>query len=112
MKHTGQTGDYSGLPYITNNGEERLIADINNDTLVGYKYFLFEGEKTLTLTARMEGDGYFEIYTGDEKQGDIAYSDCKEWTEKSLEIKALGQKALYFKFKGSGTAQLLEFRFS
>ena len=112
MKHIGQIGDYSGLPYITHDDDEKFIADINDNTLIGYKYFAFDGKKNLSLAVKIEGEGCFEIYADDEKLGELVYCDCKEWTHKTLEIDMTGEKALYFKFKGSGLAQLLEFRFS
>ena len=64
------------------------------------------------ISVKIEGEGCFEIYADDEKLGELVYCDCKEWTHKTLEIDMTGEKALYFKFKGSGLAQLLEFRFS
>lgn len=44
------------FPNVTNLGEERFIGNIEDGTLIGYKYFQFQNIDTLELTARIEDE--------------------------------------------------------
>ncbi len=111
MPHTERARRRKDIPYITNTGEERYITNIQNGTLVGYKYFAFTGETTLVLNVKCKGTGIFDVYTDEELMGSIEFHDCNVWTSKELSFKTEGRRALYFRFKGSGMAELLEFSF-
>ena len=42
------------FPNVTNIGDERFIAEVENETLIGYKYFKFNGTKNISVTIRKE----------------------------------------------------------
>lgn len=42
------------FPNVTNRGEERFIAEIGNNTLIGYKYFDFANVSEIAVTVRKE----------------------------------------------------------
>ena len=52
------------FPNVTNAAEERFIAEIEDGTLIGYKYFDLKAPKQLRLTARFETDENKVIYAG------------------------------------------------
>lgn len=61
------------FPNVTHKGEDRFIAEIENNTLIGYKYLAFEGVKSIKLTARIESEKNRVLYEGpvrvDERSG-------------------------------------------
>ncbi|MGN0613819.1 MAG: family 43 glycosylhydrolase [Porcipelethomonas sp.] len=52
------------FPNVTNCGDERFIAEIGNETLIGYKYFSFISVHTIGITARKETEKNIVIYNG------------------------------------------------
>ncbi|MDO4284915.1 MAG: family 43 glycosylhydrolase [Eubacteriales bacterium] len=64
MPHTQAQSCADDVPRVTHEGEERFIARIGSGTLVGYKYFAFEGESELTLRLRGTGSGELIVLTG------------------------------------------------
>lgn len=61
------------FPNVSHKGEDRFIAEIERGTLIGFKYFAFEGIKTIQLTARTESERNRVVYDGpvrvDERSG-------------------------------------------
>lgn len=62
------------FPNVTNKGEERFVAEIENGTLIGYKYFEFCDVHGLSVTVRTETEENMVSYDGplrmDERCGD------------------------------------------
>ena len=89
---------------------EQYITGIEKGSKVGYKYFTFDGAKTLTLTVRGSFAGSAAISAdekGEKPLGDGALSvDSKDWTEVSFPIEVSGKSALYFSFDGEGSLDL------
>ena len=52
------------FPNVTNLGEDRFIGEIEDKTLIGYKYFDFKTLKSVGLLARFENDENKVIYDG------------------------------------------------
>lgn len=52
------------FPNVTNRGEERFIAEIEDETLIGYKYFAFQDVSCISVEARMESDNNKVEYHG------------------------------------------------
>lgn len=99
------------MSYLSNEGSDRTIACINDNTTIGYKYMNFKGETELTLNAKCDGEGTFEIYTDGDKVGEMEYNNCSSWTQKSLKFDANGTMDLAFKFRGTGVAEVMSFSF-
>ncbi|MBQ8913419.1 MAG: glycosyl hydrolase family 43, partial [Lachnospiraceae bacterium] len=52
------------FPNVTNLGEDRFIGEIEDGTLIGYKYFEFKDLKGLGILARYENDENRVVYEG------------------------------------------------
>ncbi len=52
------------FPNVTNLGEDRFIGEIEDGTLIGYKYFDFKDVKSVSLTARFENEENKVVYEG------------------------------------------------
>jgi len=105
------------FPKITQDGkdgdeESGYIANMRDSTIAGFKYFLFEDIRKITVKTRGYGKGHFEVKTS--RDGDtfacipIDYSNI--WVENSIDV-ALpdGVSPLYFEFKGDGGKSFLSF---
>lgn len=65
------------FPNVTNIGEDRFIAEIEDGTLIGYKYFEFDGVDSIAVTARIETAENKVIYTGPVRIDERCVSDNK-----------------------------------
>ncbi len=52
------------FPNVTNKGDERFIAEIEDDTLIGYKYFSFSQIDSIGIVARIESEQNKVVYNG------------------------------------------------
>lgn len=111
MPHITPQGSKQDIPYVTSNGNERFIKDINYGTLIGYKYFDFSGQSDLIVTLKGSATGILYVYTDKTLVGEIPVSPEKKWMERRISIKSHGVKSLCFKYEGTGKLQFLEFGF-
>ena len=91
--------------------DERIIAEIENGTMIGYKYFSFGGKTRVGVHYR-NGDrpatGAFLVKIGEETVGRIPLSDTADWIDAELEINVTSPSTpLYFIYEGEGMAELL-----
>ena len=108
MPHTDVQRQIDGIPYITDDGKARFIADITGGTQIIYKYFSFTGETQVAVSVR-GGAGRFIIYADDERCGEICFPDSDEWHIYDTEIFAQGNKTLKFVFEGEQSCDFLAF---
>lgn len=95
MPHGSNSVYQIEFPNVTNIGEDRFIAEIEDNTLIGYKYFYFENIDCITVIARIETKENKVIYTGpariDERcvldDNDILKVEKQENTAPVLEIR-------------------------
>jgi hypothetical protein len=105
------------IPFITHGydvahgGNERYITNINNGTLIGFKYFAFNGKVRLAIHTRGNSLGSFRVTTGTGELGEIKLTPSDNWTESAAVIETQGTAALYLTYHGSGSAELLSIRF-
>lgn len=52
------------FPNVTNHGDERFIAEIEDGTLIGYKYFMYDHVTSIGVVARIESAKNKVIYNG------------------------------------------------
>ena len=115
MPHLSSVEENPLAPNINHAGDERFITEISNGTIVGYKYFKFSGREKLTVTTRGEGMG--EILVSTEMDGKvlgrIKVTPSQNWQMSDIAELACneGVYALYFKYVGSKTISLLNFKF-
>ncbi|MCD8068239.1 MAG: hypothetical protein LUE87_05030, partial [Lachnospiraceae bacterium] len=112
MPHATNTVVNADIPFITHEGNERFITNIQDGTLIGFKYFAFEGACSMTVTTR--GDAGELIVAADEAcrkvLAEISFAESADWmTSEAVIIKKTGTAALYFKYRGAGKVDFLEF---
>ena len=92
-----------------------FVHDIDNSTVIGYKYFDFPGETQVSLRVRGTAEGILEI-KGDENGPTLAVGaihPAATWTETVVRVPfEKGKSALYFVFRGKGKWDFLDFTFS
>lgn len=105
-------------PYVTQNGidreecDDQYVKDLTDGAFAGYKYFDFKGGEHIAVTVVCDGDGYIEI---SETEDGAAFASIKlETSAKPVEFIAdktasAGIKALYFRYKGRGSCDLISF---
>ena len=101
------------FPNCTNIGEDRFIAEIGDGTVIGYKYFDFNGKVNFTVTARSAKGGSFGVSDefGGAPKAVVEISSSEEWTEFSAALDmGKGVSPLFLKFKGE-SAELKEIAF-
>ena len=104
-------------PHITNKGEDRYIAEIENGNLIGYKYFDFQSIEKIGIEYR---NGYkipngrliIKLADNGEEIGQIQINSQDIWTksEESVQI-SNGTYPLYFVYEGEGAIELKEIYF-
>jgi hypothetical protein len=108
-------------PYFTQSGNDRegngdqYIANMQDGSWAGYKYFEFSGENQVSVCIRGTAEGIMEIRTHREgvAVGQIKISAAKQWKEYHGEAKLpSGKQALYFIFTGIGTLDFQSFTIS
>lgn len=115
MPHGSNKIFTDGFPNVTHADNERFIGEICDNTLIGYKYFYFSGNRSVTLTVRGTGTGVFSVYTelGGEKLGGISVSPSEKWCTAAAEICIPdGVHPVYLVYQGSGDVALRDITFS
>ena len=89
------------------------IIDIQDGTVIGYKYFNIEDLKSVSITIKSTGNGTFYVRNemNGKNLGKIPICPCDEWTEfKSVVQCDNGKNALYFIYHGENRVVLKEFK--
>ncbi|MBR6898536.1 MAG: family 43 glycosylhydrolase [Lachnospiraceae bacterium] len=66
------------FPNVTNAGDERFIGEVGNGTLIGFKYFAFDGKYTFTVTARTETDANRVVSDAPEREDTRGETDVTQ----------------------------------
>ena len=106
-----------GRPRITQDGrdgdrEEAYAAGITDSVTLGFKYFDCRSVRRITVYTRGYAGGRFEVRTdlGGEALGSIPLAFRNQWTPFTAEIPVPdGVHALYFTYRGPGSAMLRSF---
>ncbi len=115
MPHGSNSRYTESFPNCTHRGEDRFIGEIKDGTLIGYKYFEFDGAVKLTLRLRCTENGRFDILKeiGGEAAASVKIFPASDWTDFSAELDmGTGIYPLYLKYSGEGEAELKEISFS
>lgn len=100
------------FPNVTNRGEERFIGEIEDGTMIGYKYFSFGKEKhngKIGVVLRSNGIG--RIIVRNNTEGNpaavIPIEPAETWTEFSGDFCiSRGIHPLYFFYEGNGVLEM------
>ncbi|MBR5647256.1 MAG: family 43 glycosylhydrolase [Treponema sp.] len=106
--------------YITQEGRDGdkntgFVANIKDQTIIGFKYFDFRNVRKITVSSRCYVYGHYEIRTKwDGPVLAVIKPDLSNvWEEYSAEVNIPdGVGALYLKYVGGGTGQLKSIRFN
>lgn len=114
MSHATSTAVAADIPYIVHRNGERFITAIKEGTMIGFKYFAFDGACMLSAEYRGTGRGKFVVSldeAGNRCVGELDVIPAKDWTKTEVPITAQGRQALYLRYEGSGAAELLAVAF-
>lgn len=103
-------------PHITNNGDERYIAEIENGTLIGYKYFEFNETAKVGIVYRngyKEPNGKILVRLGEKYtyKYEINTPSTKEWTKAEAIVHIDGTAPLFLEYQGEGAIEIKEIYF-
>jgi len=100
------------IPYITQEDDQQYITGIKDGTMIGYKYFAFDGPVRLILTTRGDGTGRFLIRTAESTdQATVEINPSTSWQDHWVDLIIAGTNPLYFHYKGSEMIELLKLSF-
>lgn len=108
-------------PYFTQSGEDReqdgdqYIANMQDGSLAGFKYFDFHGEDSISVSVRGQADGKLSVYTDYDRKpvAEINITESAEWQSHSADMTALhGVEPLYFIYTGAGSLDFQSFTLS
>ena len=85
VPHGSNTVYAAEFPNITNKGDERFIAEIDEGTLIGYKYFDFRSVSEIGVIARVENDSNKVIFDGPVRIDERAEADNARLTSRKVE---------------------------
>ena len=87
----------------------QYITNILDGSRIGFKYFVFENSRLVSLRVRGKAKGVLEV----EGRGNIAIDvDADEWVDVAVDIPMQdGVQALYFVYRGEGALQWHSFAF-
>ena len=104
------------LPHIICKNEERFISEVENGTLIGYKYFLAEDVSEFSIKYRScigAPRGKISVYLGDTLAGEIKIAHTEKWCVGSTKLSiANGTYPLYLKYEGEGYIDILNISFA
>lgn len=111
MPHAGLEDIPATVPAMVHDGAEHFITSVTDGTIIGYKYFAFDGARRLTIQLRGAADGVLRVFAGDGPQGDAAVSPNPDWHEVAVPLNAAGTLPLYFRYQGTGSIDIKDFSF-
>ena len=100
------------IPYITHENERRFITGIENNTIIGYKYFEFTGKTSFYISFRGNVEGDMQVIAGDKVIAVIQVEHSDMWKKSGVKIDIYGTQALYLKYQGTGKMDLAGIEFN
>ena len=102
------------FPNVNNEGDLRFISEITNNTLIGFKYFLFKNNDKLKITYR--GLAHGKMFVGNDEIGnylkEVKINPVSDFTTIEIEVPFnSGIKPLYLYFEIDGLVDLLDISF-
>ena len=108
---TNRIGKYN-MPNITHKGDQRFITDIGNKTLIGFRFFLFNGCIKVNFWLKGNGKGKMYVSTSERDKSVCAVDihPSEEWNCYETEITASAIQPLFFYFEGKGSIEFYKFK--
>ncbi|HZG87980.1 alpha-N-arabinofuranosidase [Paenibacillus sp.] len=111
MPHITNRKSPFDIPFITHEGDQRYVTNVKQGTLIGFKYFTFDGPIVLKVVTRGSGRGKFSVSTGAGEAGFIRLAGSDTWGESEVVLDVRGTLPLYFTYHGEDAIEFLSFRF-
>jgi hypothetical protein len=83
MPHGSNSVYKMHFPNVTNRGEERFIGEIDEGTIVGFKYFDFSQVTGIEISARRETEDNCAVYDGPVRLDERCQLEMAEISEES-----------------------------
>jgi hypothetical protein len=99
------------IPFVTHKEDERFITNIKDGTMVGFKYFAFDGKLKLFVKTRGDGEGHFNVHTGGHTIGKIPINPSNSWRKSGVEIGITGEVGLFLNYSGAGVVDMISISF-
>lgn len=102
------------FPNVTNIGEERFVSEISDGTLIGYRYFAFNGNKSVTVRLRGNGSGTLEVCTemNGRVLGSTDVTPSESWNDVTVNVEFPdGTAPLYLTYRGAGAIDIIGIKF-
>lgn len=107
-------GRQQALPRIDEAEGEVYVADLMDNTQLGYKYFDFQAICKISIAYRGTGSGTLEVRIKENGDvvGTIPVRPSLQWTQANAEVKLDGVHPLFLRFRGKGEIDLHAISFS
>lgn len=110
MPHLTNVGKNKCAPNVNHEGGTRFVKDIEDGTLLGYKFFAFAGETGIRVTCRGSGGKLLVSTQPGQPLAEILLPRAADWTvSDTARFQARGTLPLYLTYQGNGHMDLLEF---
>ena len=106
MPHGSNSVYQTEFPNVTNIGEDRFIAEIEDGTLIGYKYFNFENVNAVSVTARIETAENKVVYSGPIRIDERCVSDDKDEVRTEKHADTAPMLEIYLKKNGEKVGEI------
>lgn len=106
MPHGSNSVYQTEFPNVTNIGEDRFIAEIEDGTLIGYKYFNFENVNTVSVTARIEAAENKVVYNGPIRIDERCVSDDTDKVRTEMHPNTSPVLEIYLKENGEKVGEI------
>ncbi len=104
------------LPHIICKNDERFVSEVENGTLIGYKYFLVDGVSDFYIkyrTCKGAPCGEIKVVLGTDTVGKIKIEPCDSWKTSTTKLNAKnGTYPLYLMYEGTDYIDIIEFGFN
>lgn len=101
------------FPNVNNDADDRYIAEISDNTMIGYRYFDLTDTKRITLTVRGTAQGEICVYTDNIVRDDsvclgtLEIGSGEAWHDISADIDfPAGKQPVFLVYKGTGAWEL------
>lgn len=107
-------GKQQALPRIDETEGEVYVADLVDNTQLGYKYFNYQCLRNIGVVYRGTGSGTLEVRIKENGDllGTIPVYPSLRWTQANAEVKLDGVHPLFLCFRGTGKIDLCAISFS
>ena len=114
MPHGSNKIYTDSFPNVNNNGDELFIAEISDNTFIGYKYFDYKDNEKLSITYKGDASGKLSISVspGGNILASFDITPVDSWTKKTIAVPFTdGVASLFLNYSGEGCFDMSEIEF-